>query len=128
MQGNHSLVVVYGPILNDGLHALLARHPGWNVCGVATHAKEVIEKIEEHRPGVVILGINPPEKPVREIISEIRKIASEITVVIVSLPEAPSVEALPSKPGPKAVSKVQGVAGAQKNREKRRELAHCVGV
>ena len=47
-------------VVRRGLCALLASHPGWEVCGEASDGREAVEKVKQIRPDVVILDIGMP--------------------------------------------------------------------
>ena len=47
-------------VVRRGLCAILASHPGWEVCGEAADGREAVEKTKQLKPDVVILDIGMP--------------------------------------------------------------------
>ncbi len=47
-------------VVRQGLRALLAAHPGWEVCGEASDGWEVVRKAAELRPDVIAMDIGMP--------------------------------------------------------------------
>jgi DNA-binding NarL/FixJ family response regulator len=79
------LVVGNRLAIDSTVRGLLSMHPDWEVRGVAEHGKEVIEKILELMPHVVVLDMSEPVVLDFECISEIRRIAPDIKVRVVGL-------------------------------------------
>lgn len=47
-------------VVRRGLCALLASHPGWEVCAEASDGREAVDKVKQVRPDIVILDIGMP--------------------------------------------------------------------
>ncbi len=71
--------------LDSTVQRLLSSHPGWEVRGVVANGKEVIEKILELMPHVVVFVMSGPVVVDSECIREIRRIAPDIKVTMVGL-------------------------------------------
>jgi two-component system response regulator NreC len=86
MACKHQVLVVGNWLPTDStVRSLLSRHPDWEVRGVIANGKEVIEKILELMPHVVVLDMSGPVVLDSECICEIRRIAPEINVRLVRL-------------------------------------------
>jgi two-component system, NarL family, response regulator NreC len=79
------LVVGNRLTIDSTVRNLLSMHPDWEVRGVVEYGKEVIEKILELMPHVVVLDMSGPVVLDSDSISEIRRIAPDIKVRVVRL-------------------------------------------
>jgi len=75
-------------IVRQGLRALLARFPDWEVCGEATSAGEAVEKVRALNPDVVVMDISLPDCSGIDAIGEILGIAPETLVLVLSVHDA----------------------------------------
>jgi two-component system response regulator NreC len=48
-------------LLREGTRAVIAREPGWEVCGLASNGREAVAKAIKLKPDVVILDMTMPE-------------------------------------------------------------------
>jgi DNA-binding NarL/FixJ family response regulator len=74
-------------LVRQGMRAILAREPGWVVCGEATTGREAVTKALELRPDVVILDVGLPELNGLEVTRRIRAVAP-LAVLIVTVHDA----------------------------------------
>ena len=71
-------------LVRQGLRALLASRPTWEVCGEATDGVEAIEKAAELQPDVVLLDISMPRLSGLQAAALIRRESPASEIVIVS--------------------------------------------
>jgi signal transduction histidine kinase/CheY-like chemotaxis protein len=81
-------------LVRQGLRALLATRPAWEVCGEAADGREAIEKAEQLKPDVVLLDVSMPRLGGLEAAAIIRRQSPQAAIVIVSQHDA--AEMLPS--------------------------------
>lgn len=48
-------------MMREGTRAVLQRHPGWEVCGLAATGREAVAQASELKPDIAILDITMPE-------------------------------------------------------------------
>jgi DNA-binding NarL/FixJ family response regulator len=58
--GIRILVVDDNAVIREGLHLLLNRHAGWEVCGEAANGVEAIEKHRSLRPDLMVIDVSMP--------------------------------------------------------------------
>jgi len=71
-------------LVREGLRALLAARPAWEVCGEAVDGVEAIEKAVELRPDIVLLDVSMPRLGGLEAAAVIRRESPASEIVIVS--------------------------------------------
>src|SRR6516164_3852710 len=71
-------------LVREGLRALLASRPAWEVCGEAADGVEAIEKAAELQPDVVLLDVSMPRLNGLEAAALIRRESPASEIVIVS--------------------------------------------
>src|SRR6266436_1012565 len=91
MSAARILVVDDHEIVRRGLCAVLASHPGWEVCGEGTNGREAVEKAEQLKPDVVILDIAMPILNGLEATRQILKINPQARVLILTLHDSDQV-------------------------------------
>jgi len=62
-------------IVRDGLRALLSSNPNFEVVGEAEDGREVIRKIEEYNPDLILMDLSMPRMNGMEAIKEVKKLA-----------------------------------------------------
>lgn len=72
-------------ILRQGLHVILTDQPGFEVIGEASDGLDVLKKVEELRPDVVVLDLGMPKLGGLEVIRAIHKRFTETRVVVLSM-------------------------------------------
>ncbi len=85
MQPIDVLVADDHEILRFGVTKYLASSDDINIVGEASTGNECVELFKEHRPDVCILDISMPEKDGIETAKELRKIDSEVKILILSM-------------------------------------------
>jgi signal transduction histidine kinase/DNA-binding NarL/FixJ family response regulator len=71
-------------LVRQGLRALLAARPAWEVCGEAADGVEAIEKAAELQPDIVLLDVSMPRLSGLEAAPAIRRESPASEIVIVS--------------------------------------------
>jgi len=71
-------------VVRLGLRALLERHPQFEVVGEAGTADEAVRAVRERRPDVVVLDIRLPGKSGIEACREIKRIAPDCQVIMLT--------------------------------------------
>jgi DNA-binding NarL/FixJ family response regulator len=55
------LIVDDHPVVLEGARAMIERHPGYKVCGVATNGREAVAQANALKPDIVILDMTIPQ-------------------------------------------------------------------
>jgi signal transduction histidine kinase/DNA-binding NarL/FixJ family response regulator len=84
MAGVRILIADDHELVRQGLRALLAAHPAWEVCGEAADGVEAIEKAAELQPDIVLLDVSMPRLSGLEAAPLIRRESPASEIVIVS--------------------------------------------
>src|SRR5215831_13415106 len=71
-------------LVRQGLRALLASRPSWEVCGEAVDGLEAVEKAAQLRPDIVLLDVSMPRLSGLEAAPLIRRESPASEIVIVS--------------------------------------------
>ena len=66
------------------MRTLLSFHPEWEVCGEVATGKQAVERIPELKPDVVVFDMSVPGRGGFESIGEIRRVAPNIRLLVVS--------------------------------------------
>jgi DNA-binding NarL/FixJ family response regulator len=72
-------------LMRRGLKALIANHPGWEICAEATKGREAVAKTATIRPDIVVLDVCMPELNGIEATRQIRKASPRTEVLILSV-------------------------------------------
>ena len=78
------LIVDDHELVRQGLRALLARRPAWEVCGEAADGVEAVEKAAQLQPDIVLLDVSMPRLGGLEAAALIRRESPCSEIVIVS--------------------------------------------
>jgi NarL family two-component system response regulator LiaR len=70
------------PVVRDGLVAMLSTQQDFQIVGEASNGPEVIEKVAELRPDVVLLDLEMPEMDGVEALRQIRSPQSDVKVLV----------------------------------------------
>ncbi len=71
-------------LVRQGMRALLALRPAWEVCGEACDGVEAIGKAAQLRPDVVLLDVSMPRLSGLEAASQIRRVSPASKILIIS--------------------------------------------
>ena len=61
------------PLVREGTALIIANVPGWEVCGLASNGREVIEQALGLRPDVIVLDLHMPELDGLETVRAVKK-------------------------------------------------------
>jgi DNA-binding NarL/FixJ family response regulator len=78
-------------VVRKGLRALLEARPGWQVCAEATDGRDVIKKVAEVKPDVIVLDIAMPNLNGLEATRQLIKSDPEAKVLILTLHDSDQV-------------------------------------
>lgn len=79
------LVVDDHEFIRQGVRALFNNDSRFVVCGEAANGKEAIEQVQRLHPGVVVLDVSMPVMGGLEAATEIRRIAPQTKIVILTM-------------------------------------------
>ena len=79
------LIVDDHPLLREGLKAILAQAPQYQVVAEAGTGSAGVEKAKIHRPDMLLLDISLPDQNGLKLIAEIRKVSPKTRILIVSM-------------------------------------------
>ncbi len=80
----HILIADDQPIIRCAVKKLLQAHPGFRVVGEALDGEEAVSQAKAMRPEVAILNITMPKKDGLQAAREIRRVAPETAVIVLS--------------------------------------------
>jgi two-component system response regulator NreC len=69
-------------VVREGTRLMLESEPGWEVCGVATTGREVVEQAKELRPDIVVLDMSMPELTGLEAARHIKRAVPQTEILI----------------------------------------------
>ena len=72
-------------ILRDGLRAMLASLPDYEIIGEAEDGREAIRGVQSSKPDLVILDLSMPRMNGMEALKEIKKISPETKVLVLTI-------------------------------------------
>lgn len=75
------------PMMRDGLRALFDELPDIDVVGEAANGREAVEGAVVHRPDVVIMDLAMPDVDGFAATSEIKRVAPEVAVLVLTMSE-----------------------------------------
>ncbi|MBK1880947.1 response regulator transcription factor [Luteolibacter pohnpeiensis] len=73
------------PILREGLRRLLESQPGFEICGEASVAAGLTERILQLKPDLLIMDIALPDKSGLELIKDLQSIGSNVPILVFSM-------------------------------------------
>ena len=75
-------------VVRRGLRSLVEAQAGWEVCGEAATGREAVEKAGRLRPNIVIIDITMPELNGLEATRQIRRVAPQTLVLVLTVHES----------------------------------------
>ena len=72
-------------IVRDGLRALLSSNPNFEVVGEAEDGREVIRKIEEYNPDLILMDLSMPRMNGMEAIKEVKKLLPDTKILVLTI-------------------------------------------
>jgi DNA-binding NarL/FixJ family response regulator len=72
-------------VVREGLRAMLATDPAWQVCGEAVNGREAVARVRETRPDIVILDVSMPELNGIEAARQIRRLSPQSEVLMLTM-------------------------------------------
>ncbi len=73
------------PIVRDGLSAILGTQPDFEVIGEASNGEEVIEKVKELNPDIILLDLEMPKVDGIEALKRLTAENSEIRIIVLTV-------------------------------------------
>jgi DNA-binding NarL/FixJ family response regulator len=70
------------PVVQDGLMAVLNTQPDFEIVGLAATGVEVLEKIEDHKPDIVLLDLEMPEMDGLEVLEHLRSEHPHVKAIV----------------------------------------------
>ena len=71
-------------VVLEGVRALLAREPGFEVCGVASNGRDAVASAQRTKPDVVVLDMTMPDLDGLSVIRQIKRVLPDTEVVVYS--------------------------------------------
>ena len=78
------LIVDDHPVVRQGLRAMLSSEPDIEVMGMAASAREAFTQVQHKRPDVVLMDLRMPEMEGTQAITELRRIAPGIRILVLT--------------------------------------------
>lgn len=72
------------PLFLEGLKLMLGKEPGFELCGVATNGREVLDTLPETLPDLILLDINMPKMNGLETIKYIKQSYPSMKIIMLS--------------------------------------------
>lgn len=88
MASHRILVADDHEVVRQGLRVLLEAQPGWQVCGEAVTGREVIQKVIQLKPDLVVLDITMPDLNGLEALRQIVKSSPRTQVLVLTVHES----------------------------------------
>lgn len=79
------LIVDDHPLFREGLHQLIDREPGLEVCGEAADAEDALRLVKETKPDLVIMDISLGNQSGIDLIKNLKADDPELQVLVVSM-------------------------------------------
>ncbi len=73
------------PLIREGLKKTLKNESGMVVVGEATNAEEVLQHVACDKPEIILLDVSMPGKSGLEILEEVKRVAPECGILILSM-------------------------------------------
>ncbi len=85
-EGKKSIVIAEDhTILREGLRALISSDPNFHVVGEAKDGQEAVRCVERFKPHLVLMDLSMPRMNGMQAIREIRKLAPETKIVVLTI-------------------------------------------
>ena len=75
-------------IIRTGIKNILRDQPDYNIVAEATDGEEVVTRVEEHKPDILLLDISMPKISGLDVIEQIHYISPETKILIISVHKA----------------------------------------
>jgi DNA-binding NarL/FixJ family response regulator len=75
-------------IIREGIKNILRHQDGYEIVGEAVDGEEVLTKVKELKPDVLLLDITMPKKSGLEILDELKNISRNTRIIIISVHKA----------------------------------------
>ncbi len=72
------------PTVRHALSIWISGQPGWDVVGEAGDSSDLLEKLDQLSPEVVILDRDLPGTPVGELVKRLRQVPAELVIILLT--------------------------------------------
>jgi DNA-binding NarL/FixJ family response regulator len=76
-------------LVRRGVRALLENQPGWQVIAEAENGREVIERVQQLQPDVVIVDISMPEMDGLSAVARLRELQADVQALVLTYHDSP---------------------------------------
>jgi DNA-binding NarL/FixJ family response regulator len=90
-------------LMREGVRTILSNNSEWEVCGEAADGQETVEKVRKLRPDLVIHDISMPMLSGIAAARQIRELAPETKIIILTMHENPQLASVARQAGADAV-------------------------
>jgi len=75
-------------IIREGIKNILCKQPDYEIVGEAQDGEEVLKKVEELKPDILLLDITMPKKSGLEILDQVQRSSRATKIIIISVHKA----------------------------------------
>jgi DNA-binding NarL/FixJ family response regulator len=75
-------------VIREGIKSLLRSQQDYRVVGEASNGEEVIERVEEYKPDILLLDISMPKKSGLDILEQVHYLSPKTKIIIITVHRA----------------------------------------